>query len=653
MLGNQFSERPKQNEKEDSIAYLKTLIENAKISNKKEDEEKLEKLMSLIKTKKYGLIWEEHEEKVYEEIKTKIPVFVEDESKKSESNDNEEKFNFFLEGDNLHSLHLLEKTHLAKTDVIYIDPPYNTGHKDFKYNDHFLKSDDSFKHSKWLSFMEKRLTIAKKLLTSDGVIFVSIDENEQANLELLMNEIFGSENKVGEFIWKGRSGKGGTNSQIAFQHEYIKVYAKNASVVNFYQINKISDKDKIENLRQWGDNGPFRIDRPTMFFPVLINREKQEYLLPSDEEILKLYNRSTETFNDDILENLIKKYQALGYSVVLPKREDSEDGFGRWRQGVPGFKNLINENLLSYSVDKNDNIALKKIIPSGKESTIAIDSILETFGTSTEGTKEIKRMFGKKVFDTTKPIDLIKYLLFLGTFNKPNAIILDFFAGSGTTGEAVVELNKIDNGNRSFIIATNNENHIAEEVTYPRLKKVADGYETLAKFKDVVHEEKLTMTNLKKMNSILERFENIKLNNKNYYDKLTIKIDDEKIKLFGEYNKNSMVPPENLNLKYLKTNFINKEKFPDISLEYELLKHVTTLIELQLGIDSSNPNVQIIMNEEQLNNLFDKKQLTNNSILFLHPDVFFDDKQNQLIKNLNIEIQEIPRYFFGKELWEK
>lgn len=161
------------------------------------------------------------------------------------------------------------------------------------------------------------------------------------------------------------------------------------------------------------------------------------------------------------------------------------------------------------------------------------------------------------------------------------------------------------------------------------------------------------MTNLKKMNSILERFENIKLNNKNYYDKLTIKIDDEKIKLFGEYNKNSMVPPENLNLKYLKTNFINKEKFPDISLEYELLKHVTTLIELQLGIDSSNPNVQIIMNEEQLNNLFDKKQLTNNSILFLHPDVFFDDKQNQLIKNLNIEIQEIPRYFFGKELWEK
>lgn len=168
--------------------------------------------------------------------------------------------------------------------------------------------------------MEKRLRVARELLTNDGVIFVSIDENEQSNLELLMDDVFGVYNKIGEFIWKGRSGKGGTNSQIAYQHEYVKVYAKNAMIVNFYQIQTVSDKENTENLRQWGDNGPFRVDRPTMFFLVLV--KENEYTLPTDEEILSLYSKETSSFDDQFLQKITTKYEKLGYSVVLPKRED-------------------------------------------------------------------------------------------------------------------------------------------------------------------------------------------------------------------------------------------------------------------------------------------------------------------------------------------
>ena len=139
--------------------------------------------------KKYGLIWEEHEERVDKELETKIPTFEDIKDKQIKYNNS--KYNFLLEGDNLHSLYLLEKTHKNKIDVIYIDPPYNTGNQDFAYNDKILNSDDEYKHSKWLSFMEKRLKIAKRLLKNNGVIFISIDKNEASQLKLLMDDIFG------------------------------------------------------------------------------------------------------------------------------------------------------------------------------------------------------------------------------------------------------------------------------------------------------------------------------------------------------------------------------------------------------------------------------------------------------------------------------
>ncbi|WNN10713.1 site-specific DNA-methyltransferase [Streptococcus suis] len=209
-----FVETPRKNEKDDAIQYVKKLLVQAREDNRNEDIEKLEELVRLLHTKKYGLVWEEHAEIVEEEMKTKIPVFVEDAGRKIVGNPDSEDYNFLLEGDNLHSLHLLEKTHSGKIDVIYIDPPYNTGNKDFIYNDKIVDKTDGYSHSKWLSFMSKRLEIARNLLSDKGVIFISIDDNEQAQLKLLCDEIFGEINFLTQFIIENNP-KGRKNSKFS------------------------------------------------------------------------------------------------------------------------------------------------------------------------------------------------------------------------------------------------------------------------------------------------------------------------------------------------------------------------------------------------------------------------------------------------------
>lgn len=630
---------------------MKQFLETLKESTSSDEHVKaINEIENFLDEKRYGLVWEEHEEDVDIKMRDNVPVFTEVESKKIISDLNKP-INFILEGDNLHSLYLLEKTHKGKIDVIYIDPPYNTGSKDFSYNDTFVNKEDSFKNSKWLSFMEKRLKIAKNLLSSDGVIFVSIDENEQANLELLMDDIFGVSNKIGEFIWKGRSGKGGTNSQIAFQHEYVKVYAKEISVVNFYQIQTVTEKEKTENLRQWGDNGPFRSDRPTMFFPILI--KNNNYSLIKDDEFLCLYNRENLEFDDLALSSLIEKYENKGFKVILPKRTDSPDGYGRWRQGMSGFKNLIASNLLTHSISQDNEITLKKVIPSGKESTIALDSILDKLGTSSDGTKEIKRKFGKKVFDTTKPVELIKYLVFLGTFNKPNAIVLDFFAGSGTTGEAVVELNKNDNGKRSFIIGTNNEGDIADNVTYPRIKMFSDGFKSTSKYKEKLYEEKLTPTRLKKMDKILAHVEELTVKKKEEYNNIKIEMNGQILTVLGELEKSKEIPGNKINLKYFRTDFVSKYFNEDVyQLTDCLLDHIKEMIELEKGIDlKTSTDVEVVLDEEELDYFFDDEN-NKNSTLYIPTFVLLKGTQKLAAEQRNITLIRVPDYYFSLELKE-
>lgn len=159
----------------------------------------------LNESKTYGLVWEDKPEDVEERLRDELPVLVEDKSKALTDGGADAPNHILIEGDNLEALTTLAYTHAGKIDVIYIDPPYNTGNKDFSYNDSYVDSEDSYRHSKWLSFMSKRLRIAKKLLSDRGVIFISIDDNEQANLKLLCDEIFGTHNFVSVFLWRKKS----------------------------------------------------------------------------------------------------------------------------------------------------------------------------------------------------------------------------------------------------------------------------------------------------------------------------------------------------------------------------------------------------------------------------------------------------------------
>ena len=189
----------------------------------------LGEIESELTSKKYGLVWEQHEEAVDVMMRDNIPVFTEVSEREITAAPGQG-YNFILEGDNLHSLRLLEKTHKGKIDLIYIDPPYNTGNKDFIYDDAFIDKTDLFAHSKWLSFMDKRLRIARRLLSDNGVIFMSIDNNEHSTLRLLCDEIFGEENYVDTISWFKKASPSNDAEYFSNDIEYIIVYAKDKRI---------------------------------------------------------------------------------------------------------------------------------------------------------------------------------------------------------------------------------------------------------------------------------------------------------------------------------------------------------------------------------------------------------------------------------------
>lgn len=405
-------------------------------------EELLKEVKQLAKHKKYGLVWENKDEKVVELCKTQLPT-LEEVKEKQISDQNASLHHFLIEGDNYHSLSVLNYTHAKKVDLIYIDPPYNTGNKDFIFNDHYVDKEDAYRHSKWLSFMAKRLTLAKSLLKNTGVIFISINDVEQAQLKMLCNEVLGENNFVGQFIWRKKEGGGQTDNYFVTEHEYVLVYAKSSnfswldelipdSEANF---NKSDDEGSYTavKLAKWG-NSSRKEDRPKMHFPIKAPNGKNVYPVAPDGSA------------------------------------------GRWRVGKVKMAQLIKAQLVEWQEKDGRWIAYEKIYFDGEKiKKIKERSILYELATTADGTNELTAIFGKKdTFDNPKPTELIKFFLRHGA--NSDAIVLDFFAGSGTTAQAVVEMNEEDGGLRQFIICTNNENNngsklkIATDICYPRIK---------------------------------------------------------------------------------------------------------------------------------------------------------------------------------------
>lgn len=382
----------------------------------------------LTETPKYGLVWEDTPEEVYDELKEEIPVINEDRTK-AIVNGNEYPNHVIIEGDNLHALTDLCYTHAGKIDVIYIDPPYNTGHKDFYYNDEFVKEDNGYRHSMWLSFMDRRLKLAHKLLADDGVIFISIDDNEQAQLKLLCDSIFGANNCLATVVQKSRDSISG-DLLFSPNHNYLLVYA----------------------LRQ-----------------EVVFKDKDNFRIPSNVDESKYKNPDNDPRG--------------------PWKLNPVDGPGGARKGNPYYTFLGVTGYYRYSQEMmqkyyEEGLIIKRKTSLGKKYFLSQalakkgnppTTWWDDAGKTTNGTKLLKQILPNCKFNNPKPIELIIRCLQL---RNKNATILDFFAGSGTTLHATMELNKEDGGHRQCILVTNNENKICEEVTYPRNKKVIEGYDT-------------------------------------------------------------------------------------------------------------------------------------------------------------------------------
>ena len=532
--------------------------------------------------KKYGLIWEEHQEEVDKKMETHIPVFSEVPEYEVMEDEHNTTFNFLLEGDNLHSLKLLEKTNRGKVNIIYIDPPYNTGNKDFVYNDEFVGREDLFRHSTWLSFMSERLRIAYKLLSKDGVIFVSIDDNEQAQLKLLMDEIFSEDNFIMCMprITK-KSGK--TTSAYAKNHDYILVYTKRDQdifVMEEHEDNAFKYADEyIEERGKYKLNQTLDYNSlsysPSLDYPLEI---EGEVFYPGGSKELWEERQRGKHRRADWAWRWSKKLFQFGYDngfVVIKRKKD-------------GSARIYTKTYLNAKIGKNSNGDF--IIEHNKrvKATSSIEYIDNKY--SNDNAKKDLSIFGLgDKFDYSKPVELIKKLI--KAYYKNNALVLDFFAGSGTTAKAVLELNKEDSGSRRFILCTNNENNICREVTYQRIKSILTG----------------TM--------ISE----------------------------GEYSKKIKG-----NLKYYVTDFVDKESD---ELTNELLEHIVEMIQLEYGVSINNSQYIMVIDDDEMDELEENFNYYKDlKAVFLSQDVLLSTSQERILQNVNTFI--IPDYYFDTELRE-
>mgnify|MGYP000862532027 CR=1 FL=1 len=361
--------------------------------------------------------------------KTLVPV-------KDESVNFDETENIFIEGENLEVLKVLQKSYFGKVKMIYIDPPYNTGNDSFIYPDKFSETKDDYQrrvgdkdeegymtkdgmfrknskengqyHSNWLNMMMPRLYLAKNLLRQDGVIFISIDDNEVHNLRLLMNEIFGEENFICEFIWKSKSGGANDSKFIAVDHEYILCYAKHADYLNF-KLDKNATVTTSYNLED--EKGKYALDR--------LDKQSLGYIESLDFPITDPEGRV--------------------YSV---HHKNPNTKVARWRWSKETVKERYSELVFKEGFVYTKNYQ--------KEGSIPRSLLLEDrFGRTRTGKTDFTSLFDAAYFTAPKPPKLISFLADIST--NSGDLIVDFFAGSGTTAQAIYELNKEDKANRKFI----------------------------------------------------------------------------------------------------------------------------------------------------------------------------------------------------------
>lgn len=552
--------------------------------------------------KKYGLVFEEHQETIDTVLAEHTPVLTEEPELLIE---NGGEMNFLLEGDNLATLRLLEKTHRGRIDLIYIDPPYNTGNKDFVYDDTFVDKTDTFIHSKWLSFISERLVLASRLLSQNGSIVISIGYQEVHNLVMLCQGIFSNKQVVCVTV---QTSGGKPNGGFTYTQEYLVFIVPEEFAPNAMSFTGGIERSPFEGLTLSTFD---KTTRPNQTYPIFIDKTTMH--------IVGVGKSLTERINDGTYTGELKDFAfdydeaPEGAAALWPVSSKGADCVWRlissrllhdWERGyIKISKNKSKANPNEFSVQYLPDGVIKKVelgelevlgrednmptLKFGKNETVG--SEIPTIWTekdffTTKGSSYVRELFGDKRFPYPKPLEYIVEIL--RAASNDESIILDFFAGSGTTGEAAMVLNKAGTGKRKFILCTNNENNICRNVTYERIKRVIEreGYAASLKY---------------------YRIDYVPINEQLYYE------------------------------------------YAD-----ELLRHVRELVELENGVNFiENAEIAIVLTDGELADFIARPEaFAKCHTLYLGHDILPTGEQDAIIKERGIRVNIIPDYYYrGQE----
>ncbi len=436
------------------------LIAKIKESLELTNDEKSDLLGLLRSHKKYGLVWEDKPEDVEERLREELPILTEVKERAIISDNPEAPNHILIEGDNLEALNALSYTHEGKIDVIYIDPPYNTGESEqFMYNDKYVDAEDDYIHSKWLSFMSKRLKIAKRLLSPNGILFVSIDHNEVCQLKILCDEIFNNSsnpkntNMLGILVWD--LGTGTSAGHFTRSNEFVLTYCKNKALLpNFSGGEGVIDDRALKKQSKKNSESEYTFKKGVKFEAPNGLIIKEDFGGAERVRIVK--------------GRMVCENGVLAEDVTLAACWTQRKQMDSFFAGKETF-DTKGQRVIEFYFRENGKLYCRK-----EKNKINPPTVLRDLATTKQGSSLLKQIFsGEEPIKFAKPLNLIKFLIGL---KEKDITVFDFFGGSATTMHAVMELNNEDEGTRTCIVATSNENQICENVAYVRNLKVINGY---------------------------------------------------------------------------------------------------------------------------------------------------------------------------------
>ena len=568
----------------------------------------LNEIENHIREKKYGLVWEDHTEAVDEMLDENIPVFCEDAGRRL-CKDPTKPWNFIIEGDNLQALYLLDKTHRGKVDCIYIDPPYNTGAKDWKYNNDYVDGNDVYRHSKWLSMMRSRLTLAKQLLNPiNGVLIVAIDDNELNTTGLLLQEIFPTYRQFCVTVVHNPNGNQGKNFGIANEFAYFLL----PSGDQLLSLESREDDPDIRPLRDVSGNNNMRTDAKNCFYPIFVK----------DDQIIGFGDVCDDEFHPGRA-NIVRDD---GIIEVYPI-----DASGNERKWV--FARQTVETIRSeLVVEWNNSRKIFDIIRHKTHFTYKSIWTKKEYNANSYGSKLITKIFGEKRFDYPKSLYTVEECIRAVCGDRPNAIVVDFFAGSGTTLHAVNLLNVERGGNRRCIMVTNNEISVkeAKKLTKQGFKPGDIEWEALGIAQYVTWPRTVCSIEGKDI-----------AGNPLKGEYLTTDTDGKAIPMSRGFIAN---------VKYFKCSWTPR-KPEDYLLSNALCLHVKEMIELQTGYEVDGVKNVLILNRDDFKKvILDPAAYEQVENIWVNQNMIFSAEEMKLLVAKGFKY--IPREFFGRELRE-